>query len=175
MTTGFLTSSERIKLRSMQKKGTEKARVVNRARILLKLDLGEKDTSIASEVFVCVKTVQRIYSRYDAGGLERALFDLPRSGQPPIITDKVEAHLVAIACSNPPEGRIRWTLELLQQKLIEDKKVKRISSVAILKHLQKRGIKPWVEKNVVHSEDHGRIHRTHGNASHSLRTRAKSR
>lgn len=158
MPTGFLHASEQSKLRTMQKKGTEKARVLNRARILLKLHDGVSDAVIAREAFVCKKTVCRMRIRFNEGRLERALYDLPRSGQPPIITDKIEAHLVALACSEPPEGRIRWTLELLKEKLIDDKKVKHISSVAILKHLKKRGIKPWVEKNVVHSKDHRRIH-----------------
>ncbi len=174
MTTGFLEASERLKLHAMHKKGTEKARVVNRARILLKLDRGNTDASIARDTFVSRKTVRRIRSRYDTGGLDRALFDLPRSGQPPIITEKVEAHLVAIACSAPPKGRTRWTLELLRQKLIDEKQVKRISTVGILKRLRKRGIKPWVEKNVVHPETQRGVHRTHGNASRPVRQRTKS-
>ncbi len=175
MTTGFLSIPERLGLRAMQKKGTEKARVLNRARILLKLNEGYGDTPIARETFVCAKTVGRIRARYEAGGLERALFDLPRPGQPPIITDKVEAHLVAIVCSDPPKGRTRWTLELLRDELISSKQVKRISSVAILKRLQKRGLKPWVEKNVVHSEGHAGIHRMHGSVARSLRTKTQSK
>ncbi len=159
----------------MQKKGTEKARVLNRARILLKLDDGGTDAAVARDSYVSKKTVGRIRSRYEKGGLDRALFDLPRSGQPPIITDKVEAHLVAIACSEPPKGRTRWTLELLRQKLIDDKKVERISTVAVLKRLQKRGIKPWVEKNVVHSKNQQRVHRAHGNTPRSIRQKAESR
>jgi hypothetical protein len=175
MTTGFLSISDRLRLRSMQKKGVEKARVLTRARILLKLNEGYGDAVIARETFVCTKTVGRIRSRHETGGIDRALFDLPRPGQPPIITDKVEARLIAIVCSDPPKGRTRWTLELLRNKLLDDTKVKRISTVAILKRLHKRGIKPWVEKNVVHSEDQRGIHRTHGGSARSIRQRNKSR
>jgi len=152
MSTVILFSNhERDHLRAMIRKGKEKTRVVNRARILLKLEQGKDDEIIAQDVFTSTKTIYRIRMRYAEGGINRALYDLPRSGQPPIITEKVEAYLVATACSEPPEGRARWTLELLRDKLLTDKKVVRISCVAILKHLQKRGIKPWREKNVVHS------------------------
>lgn len=148
----LFSEEERNRLRIMVRKGKEKTRVVNRARILLKLEQRQDDKTIAQDVFTSTKTIYRIRVRYADGGIDRALYDLPRSGQPPIITKKVEAYLVATACSEPPKGRARWTLELLRDELIANKKVTRISSVAILKHLQKRGIKPWREKNVVHSK-----------------------
>ena len=152
MSTDILFSEKELnELRLLVRRGKEKTRVVNRARILLKFVQGKNDKAIAQDVFVSTKTVGRVRARYIEGGLSRALYDLPRSGQPPIITEKVEAYLVAIACSKPPKGRARWTLELLAGKLLKDKKVHRISSVAILKHLKKRGIKPWREKNVVYS------------------------
>ncbi len=162
MHTVCLTAEERTQLRTMLRKGEGKARVLNRARIIIKLDQGGSDDRIAADTFVSTKTIGRIRERFTEGGLDRALYDLPRSGQPPIITAKVEAHLVAIACTTPPDGRAHWTLELLRTKLIDDKKVKHISTVAILKRLTKRGIKPWREKNVVHSESHARVHRAHG-------------
>lgn len=147
----LFSEEERGRLRVMVRKGKEKTRVVNRARILLKLEQRQDDKTVAKDVFMSTKTIYRIRARYTEGGIDRALYDLPRSGQPPVITEKVEAYLVATACSEPPEGRARWTLELLRDKLLMDKKVSHISSVAILKHLQKHGIKPWMEKNVVHS------------------------
>jgi hypothetical protein len=84
--------------------------------------------------------------------MDRALYDAARPGQAPKLDTKAEAHLVAIACTDPPEGSDHWTLELLQERMISDGKVDSISTVAIWKHLSKRGIKPWREKNVVHSE-----------------------
>ena len=86
------------------------------------------------------------------GGLDRALYDAPRTGQPRKLNDKGEAYLVALASSDPPEGRERWTLELLQKKMVEDKKVASISDVCILSYLSNRGIKPWREKNAVRAE-----------------------
>lgn len=162
MPTVFLSAEECAQLRVMLRRGEGKARVLNRARILLKLHERIAEKLIANDCLVSKKTVTRIRNRYEAGGLVRALQDLPRPGQPPKITDKIEAHLVAVACSAPPNGRARWTLELLANRLVRDKKVKCISSVAVLKRLRKRGIKPWREKNVVRSESHSGIHHAHG-------------
>jgi len=128
------------------------ARVIRRAQVLLKSEQGLSDKQIADELSLSTtSTVERIRYRFTEGGLERALYDAPRTGQPAKLTAKAEAYLIATACSNPPKGADHWTLELLQQKLIKDKKVKTISTVAIWKHLTNRGIKPWLEKNVVHS------------------------
>ena len=66
----------------------------------------------AGELDIGRSTVQRIGNQYHDGGIKRALFDLPRSGQPPKITDRGEAHLIALATSAPPEGTARWMLEI---------------------------------------------------------------
>ncbi len=152
-----LTNQEKSQLIEITKKGKHSVRVVKRASVLLKSESGLIDEEIASRAEISKSTVERIRARFSEGGIDRALYDAPRTGQPAKITAKVEAHLVAVACSNPPEGRIKWTLELLQKRLVKDKKIKSISKVAIFKHLSKRGIKPWLEKNVVHSENNGRI------------------
>jgi len=144
-------------LRIMLRKGEGKARVINRARIIYKLDQGIDDETIAADTFVSTKTVGRIRGRFAEGGLSRALYDLKRSGQPPKLNDKAEAHLVALACSDAPDGRNHWTLELLKKQMVKDGKVKTISTVALWHRLNKRKIKPWREKNVVHSEGDARV------------------
>lgn len=159
----FLRSSdERTKLLSIIRKGKENARVIGRARILLKIDEGKSLKNIAKDVLVCEKTVKRIRDRYHEGGLQRALYDLPRPGQPCKLDQKTEAHLVLLAISEPPKGRERWTLALLQKQMVKDKKVESISDVCILRYLTNRKIKPWVEKNVVHAEDNAGISHKHG-------------
>jgi len=149
-----LSDQERIQLQHIITKGEHNARVYKRTMILLESDEGIKDEDIAAHARTAKRTVERVRKRYIEGGIERALHDAPRPGQPPKLVDKKEAHLVAIACSSPPEGRTRWTLELLQEKLLKDGAVERISTVAIWNHLNDRGIKPWREKNVVHPKDH---------------------
>lgn len=153
-----LSSQEEQRLHTIIRTGTHKARTIKRAQILLRSYRGLKDEEIAERVEVHVTTVERIRVHYAQGGLNRALYDAPRSGQPPKLDEKAEAHLVAIACSDPPKGRHHWTLELLQRQMIHDKQVTVISTVAIWKRLKERGIKPWREKNVVHSQGNSPVH-----------------
>lgn len=148
-----LSKEELSQIQSVIRRGTHKARVITRARILLWSHEGKSKAVIAPRLLVNMSTVQDVRDRFREGGLERALHDAPRSGQPPKLNDKREARLVAIACSPPPEGTDHWTLELLQEKLIEDGVIDRISTVAIWYHLRNRGIQPWREKNVVRAHD----------------------
>jgi len=148
-----LSDQERQQLKHITKRGTHQSRVIKRATILLKSDEGLIDKDIAAQTGVEKSTVERVRKRYAEEGLERALHDAPRPGKPPVLHDKAEARLVAIACSDPPEGIEHWTLELLQERLLADKIVDSISTVAIWHHLTERGIKPWREKNVVRSQD----------------------
>lgn len=147
-----LSKREKTILEEITSKGKNNARVIKRAHILLKADQKETDGTIAENLAVSKRTIQRIRTRFVTDGLENALYDAPRTGQPAKLNDKSEAHLIAIACSDPPKGRTRWTLELLQKQMIKDGKVKTISTVAIWSYLTNRGIKPWLEKNVVCSK-----------------------
>ncbi len=147
-----LSGREKKILKEITGKGKSSARIIKRAYILLKTDRKETDEAIAGEMNINKRTVQRVRTNFVAGGLKSALYDAPRTGQPAKLNDKSEAHLIAVACSDPPKGRNRWTLELLQKRMIRDKKVKTISTVAIWSYLTNRGIKPWLEKNVVCSE-----------------------
>lgn len=150
----ILSSQQERLLEDIIKKGKHLSCVIKRARVLLKSAHGQKDNDIAKDVLISVRTIENIRARYTEGGIDRALYDAPRSGQPPKINDKIEAYLVATACSNAPEGYDHWTLELLQKQLIKDRKLTKISTVAIWEHLRQRGIKPWREKNVDHSHAH---------------------
>jgi transposase len=146
-----LSASQKRQLNDMVGKGKHKARDIKRAQVLLKSSQGIKDEDIATSVGLSLRTVGRVRQRFTEkdGGLKRAVYDLPRSGQPAKLDDANEAKLVAIACSDAPEGRERWTLQLLRDKLIGDKVVLKISLDTIHRQLTKRGIKPWREKNVV--------------------------
>src|SRR3989344_2015391 len=122
-----LTKAERATLRTLLSKGRHSARELMRARVLLKSADGIPQIRIANDEDINRSTVKDIRERFDEGGLDRALYDAPRPGQPPKLDDKAEAHLVALACSDAPEGRDHWTLELLQKQMIKDKKVEGIS------------------------------------------------
>ena len=160
-----LSTQEKNRLKEITQKGKHSARAIKRARVLLKSESGLADREIADQIDSAISTVERIRYRFFKGGIEKALYDAPRSGQPEKLSAKVEAHLIAVACSDPPQGRTRWTLELLRKQIIKDKKVKTISTVAIWKHLRNRGIKPWLEKNVVYSRSYAGIYRENGECS----------
>lgn len=114
-----LSAAEQAQLREMLSKGEHNSREYKRAQILLKLDAGERPTAISEQVYCAPSTVKAVKKRYLDGGLSRALNDAPRSGAPPKVTTYHEADVTAIACSTPPEGRGRWTAELLSDELVK--------------------------------------------------------
>jgi hypothetical protein len=137
-----LSDAQRQHLESLIKKGNAPARVQTRARILLLSDRsqGEKRTQqqVAEAALCCTPTVGQVCRRFALEGLEAALSEKPRPGQAPKITGDIEAHLVTLACSEPPEGCARWTFRLLTEKLVELRLVDCISEVAVYKRLKKR-------------------------------------
>ena len=141
-----LTEKERTELSQLIKSGKHSARVLGRARILLLLDRSQgqkrKLHEIAEAMLTSTGTVSNVKKRYLNGGLEHGLQDRPRPGAKPKIDGEVEAHLIALACSEPPEGRERWTLRLLADKLVELELVEGISHVAIRDALKKTNSSP---------------------------------
>lgn len=148
-----LSKKEESRLRAITRKGTEHVCVVKRARTLIKSAQGMIDARIAEEVETTERTVQNIRKRFATKGLEAALYDAPRSGQPKKLSDEEESFVIATACSDPPEGRDHWTLELLQAQLKKEKG-KTLSKVALWNRMKAHDLKPWREKNVVHPESH---------------------
>lgn len=154
-----LTRKDIACLKRIIRGGKHGSRVVNRAHILVQSHRGEGKDAIAERLSIGRSTVQRIRDRYRHKGLDHALSEDPRPGAPRRLTEVGEAHLIATACTNPPEGYGHWTLDLLKQRLVKDKKApKDISSVCLWQHLNKHGLKPWREKNVVCAQTHERVH-----------------
>jgi len=87
-------------------------------------------------------TVGQICRRFAQDGLEAALTEKPRPGQPPKITGDIEAQLVTLACSDPPKGRSRWTLRLLADTMVELGYIESISNVAVYHRLKKTNSNP---------------------------------
>jgi transposase len=114
-----LSQAERDELTAMLSKGKRAACKLKRAQILLAADAGCGDEEIARAVAVGGSTVYRTKRRFVEGNLERALSKDPRPGAERKLTGKEEALLVATACANPPEGRARWTLELLADAMVK--------------------------------------------------------
>lgn len=114
-----LSEEEEQRLRKIISRGKVSARRAARARMLLKANEGLSDEQVAAALEVGSATVGRIRQRFVEEGLELALKDKPRPGQPRKLNGKQEAHLIAVACSDPPEGRARWTLRVLAGKVVE--------------------------------------------------------
>ena len=136
-----LTEKERTELLQLIKSGKHQSRVLGRARILLLLDRSQGDkrtlAQVAEAMLVSPATVSNIKRRYLNDGLDTSLHERPRPGASPKITGEVEAHLIALVCSEPPSGRSRWTLRLLADKLVELELVETISHVAVGEALKK--------------------------------------
>ena len=132
-----LTKEERTHLLDYIKSGKRSARKLNRARILLLADEGKADGEVAEALHTGTATVQRTRQRFVEGNLEYALNEKRRSGAPRKFDGKQEAYLVALACSPPPAGRVRWTLQLLADKLVELKVVDAISDETVRLRLKK--------------------------------------
>lgn len=137
-----LPQDERIELEQLIKSGEHQARVLSRARVILLLDRSQDQARTIAEVaeaaMVSISAVNAIKKRYMERGLNRALYDKPRPGRPVTkMTGEVEAHLIALTCSDPPAGYDRWTLRLLADRLIELELVESISHVAVSETLKK--------------------------------------
>ena len=113
-----LTQSERSALIETSGRGKPLARTVKRALVLLKADEGLLDREVAEAVSLSAATVARVRRRFVEEGLEAAINDRPRSGRERKLSGRQEAHLVAIACSNAPEGHTYWTLQLLANRVV---------------------------------------------------------
>ena len=116
-----LKPGERQELERRVRAGRASARVLARARVLLKCDDGLTDEEAAEAVGVSVRTAERVRKRFCAGGgLEAALTDRPQPPRPHKrkIDGEAEARLVTLACSAPPDGRERWTLQLLADRMV---------------------------------------------------------
>jgi transposase len=132
-----LTDDERQQLLDLVKKGRAPARKLNRAHILLQAHDGAADEAIAASLHVGRATVERIRKRFVEGNLARALNEDHRTGPAPKLDDKQEAWLIATACSAPPDGRDRWTMQLLADEMVRLKQVESISDETVRRVLKK--------------------------------------
>jgi len=132
-----LQESERRKLIGMVSKGRNKAVVIQRAHILLKVDEGKTDAEISQLLYVSEQTIRRVRLRFVTDGLQAALEDKPHPSTGSELDEKQEARVIALACSEPPAGQARWTLELLTQEILKDGIVTRISPETVRLLLKK--------------------------------------
>jgi transposase len=135
-----LTTEERTHLLEFIKSSKQSARKLNRARILLLADEGKADGEIAEVLHTGTATVQRTRQRFVEGNLEGALNERPRPGGQKKLAEKGEAILETLVHSKPPEGRKRWTLQLLADRLVQLKVVDSISYETVRQEVKKSGL-----------------------------------
>ena len=151
-----LTTDEQRELRALVSRGRTAAYRQTHARILMmsdesRSDGGMKDTDISNALGVGVSMVERVRRRCVDEGIESAL-DRKRQmrRRQKILDGEGEAHLISIACGEPPQGRVNWTLKLLADRLVECEIVESISTETVRRVLKKRTQAP-LEAELVHS------------------------
>ena len=147
-----LTPEERTRLEGMIRCGKGAARELMKARILLKADVSENgpgwsDQRISAALETSQSTVVRTRHQLVEEGLDTTLSRKKRSWSPPRIFDgEAEAKLIALACSDPPQGYTHWTLKLLEKKVVELGIVKAASDTTIFRTLKDNEVKPHKKK-----------------------------
>lgn len=135
-----LADEERAALITLTKKGTIAARKLARAHILRLADEGKPDADIVTVLGVGLSTVERTRKKYVEGGLEYALSERPRPGVKRKLDEKQEAYLIALACSTPPNDQVKWTMQLLADRLVEVGVVGEISDETVRRTLKKTSL-----------------------------------
>jgi len=138
-----LSQSECDELTALLSGGRHAARKLKRAQILLAADAGTSDEVMAATLAVSGSTIYRTKRRFVEANLEGALHEEPRPGATRKLTGKEEALLVETACSKPPVGRARWTLELLAGELVKLTEHEEISRETVRRRLAENDLKPW--------------------------------
>ncbi len=156
-----LSSEDQEQLRGLIHSGRHSARVINRARILLKSDEGWSAPQVAAALDTSQRTVFRTKRRYAEEGLEGVLHDHPQANRYRKLDHRGEAHLIALACSDAPEGHEHWTLRLLAGKVVELGLAPSLSYETVRLRLKKHP-QAVAEAAMVHPESRRRIRGGHG-------------
>jgi transposase len=167
-----LSSRDRQQLEELLSGGLQPVRTILRALALRQLDPGQSTPAVGASLGLSAKAVWQIGKRYGQDGLDRALFDAARPGKAPALDQHQSQQIIAVVCSPPPEGRVRWTVRLLAEEVIRRKLVPRVGRETIRVLLESHDLKPWRKKNAVRGEVGPGVHRPHGGRTRDLRKAA---
>ena len=159
-----LRAKDLAEIRSLLKGGVQQVRVVLRALALKQLAEGVVAPQVSKSLPLTAKAIRELAHRYNSGGLERALYDKQRPGASQILDASQKQRIVAMVCSQPPQGRTRWTVRLVAREAVQRRLVPRVGRETVRVLLESHDLKPWREKNVVratveqgvHPQDGGR-------------------
>lgn len=141
--------ADREKLDDVLSGGIQPVRTVLRALALEHLHEGKSASEVADIVRLTPKAVREIGRRYEDAGLDQALYDKSRPGAVPVLDDSQRQRIIAMVCSDPPEGRARWTVRLVAEEAVKRKLIPRVGREAVRILLLHHDLKPWRGKNVV--------------------------
>jgi transposase len=144
-----ITSKDKKELRKLLGGGIQQVRVVLRALALLQLAEGVSAPRIAGMLPLTAQAIRKIGHRYLEAGLERALYEKERPGAVALLEDSQKQRIIAMVCSDPPQGCARWTVRLVAEEAVKRRLVPRVGRETIRILLLHHDLKPWREKNVV--------------------------
>jgi transposase len=144
-----VSTKDQKELKKLLSGGVQQVRAVLRALALLQLAKGVPAPQIARVVPLTPQAIRKLGHRYQQGGLERALYEKPRPGAAELLDDSQKQRVIAMVCSDPPEGRARWTVRLVAEEAVKRKLVPQVGRETIRILLLHHDFKPWREKNVV--------------------------
>jgi len=144
-----VATKDQRELRRLLSGGVQQVRVVLRGVALLQLAKGVSAPKIAGMLPLTAQAIRKIGHRYREGGLERALYEKQRPGAEAVLEDSQKQRIIAMVCSDPPEGCARWTVRLVAEEAVRRRLVPRVGRETIRILLLSHDLKPWREKNVV--------------------------
>jgi putative transposase len=144
-----VAKKDREQLRILLKGGVQQVRVVLRALALLQLADDASAPQIAKVIPLTPQAIRRLGHRYEHAGLDGALYEKQRPGAAEVLDTNQKQRIIAMVCSEPPEGRSRWTVRLVAEEAVKRKLAPRVGREAIRILLLHHDLKPWREKNVV--------------------------
>ena len=144
-----VTKKDQRELRKLLHGGVQQVRVVVRAIALLQLAKGVSAPRIAAMVPMTPQAIRKVGHRYEQGGMERALYEKGRPGAAALLENSQKQRIIAMVCSDPPEGFARWTVRLVAEEAVKRRLVPRVGRETIRVLLLSHDLKPWREKNVV--------------------------
>jgi putative transposase len=144
-----VAKKDQQELRALLKGGVQQVRVVLRALALLQLAEDASAPQIAKVIPLTPQALRRLGHRYQQAGLNGALYEKPRPGAAEVLDTNQKQRIIAMVCSDPPEGRARWTVRLVAEEAVKRKLVPAVGRETVRILLLDHDLKPWREKNVV--------------------------
>ena len=152
-----LAREDQKTIRKILRAGIQQVRVVLRAIALDQLAAGQAAPVVARIVHLSAQAVRRIAHRYQQGGLEQSLYERRGRGSKQLLDASEKQRVIAMVCSDPPQGQARWTMRLIAEQAVKRKLVPQVGRETIRVLLSSHDLKPWRGKNVVHSAPGRRV------------------